>query len=86
MPFMAAWAASATPSPPHRAKTAPTARARPLPRSRLPSTVLWMLVPMIGNWAAVEVTIRLARSERSWRMNPMTVTATSSSGNSEKNL
>ena len=40
---------------------------------------------MIGNWAAAELTIWLARSERSWRMNPMTVTATSSSGNSEKN-
>jgi hypothetical protein len=39
---------------------------------------------MIGNWAAVELTIRSARSERPWRMKPISVTATSSSGNSEK--
>jgi hypothetical protein len=36
MPFMADWAASATPSPPHRANTAPTARASPLPRREEP--------------------------------------------------
>jgi hypothetical protein len=40
---------------------------------------------MVGNCAAAEATIRSARSERPWRMNPVTVTATSSSGNSEKN-
>jgi hypothetical protein len=85
MLFIACWAASATPSPPHRANAAPTTRARPLPCRWLPWTVLVMSAPMIGNCAAAEATIRSARSERPWRMNPITVTATSSSGNSEKN-
>ena len=85
MPFMAAWAASATPSPPHRANSAPTARASPLPRSRLWLTLSLMSWPITGNWATAESTIRWPRSPRPWSMNPITVTATSSSGNSEKN-
>jgi hypothetical protein len=85
MPFMAAWAASATPSPPHRANSAPTARATPLPRSRLWLTVPLISSPTTGNWATAESTIRRPRSVWPWSANPMTVTATSSSGNSEKN-
>jgi hypothetical protein len=85
MPFMADWAASATPSPPQRARAAPTTRARPLPRSRLPSTSSRIWSPMTGNWARVESTTRPPRSERPWRTSESTVTATSSSGNSEKN-
>jgi len=85
MPFIAAWAASATPSPPHRASPTPTARASPLPRSLLWLRLRPISSPMTGNWATAESTIRWPRSERPWITNPSTVTATSSSGNSEKN-
>lgn len=82
---MAAWAASATPSPPHRANTTPTARATPLPRSRLRLTLWPMSSPITGNCPTAESTMRRLRPELPWSTNPSTVTATSSSGNSEKN-
>jgi hypothetical protein len=85
MPFMAAWAASATPSPPHRVRASPATRARPLPRSRLLSTSSRIWSPITGNWARVESTTRSLRSARPCSTNESTVTATSSSGNSEKN-
>ena len=85
MPFMADWAASATPSPPHRANRIPTARATPLPRRWLWLTLLPIWTPITGNWATAELTIRWPSSESPWSRNPSTVTATSSSGNSEKN-
>ena len=85
MPFMADWAASATPSPPHRVRASPTTRAAPLPRSRLWLTVPLISSPTTGNWATAESTTRWPRSAWPWSTNPIAVTATSSSGNSEKN-